>query len=255
MDNPQSALAAAVAQLVADWTNPTIADDVAGALTCSELESLAALFSAANAPGVARRWIAAHIAASAPACQEHSTEPSAMAAPPASPPPDTEYDHAGGPPRLQTKGDVLGRPAVFTLHPGFEDSQGPELTATATVRVSLRYRVDLHFTVVFRQQPDSAWETLDIRCTKKNRLSSVKAVRPHIAPAAAAVLEAQGAALDSLFAIARERQAAYRLAEADRQRAAATDAWRRAAAAEEEFARFGICEARAAAVLNEIRSA
>ncbi|MET9083679.1 hypothetical protein ABZX77_17590 [Streptomyces sp. NPDC004237] len=175
-----------------------------------------------------------------------------MASPHASVPPSPAHDHSSGPPSLRVTADVLGRPADFTLHPEFADSEAPGLIPAVTVRVSLRYRIALRFTVVFHQRADSTWHPVGIRCTQDHWLSSVKAVQPHITPAAAAVLKEQLAALDGLLAIARERRAAYALAEVHRRRAATVEARRRTGEAEEEFARYGISEDRAAAVLEQI---
>ncbi|WP_369228433.1 hypothetical protein AB5J52_48150 (plasmid) [Streptomyces sp. R39] len=121
-----------------------------------------------------------------------------------------------------------------------------------TVRASLQYRIALRFSVAFQQRADCTWEPVGIRCAQNHRLSSVKAVQPHITPAAAAVLEEHRAAIDGLLAIARERRAAYALAEVHRRRAATAEAQRRTGEAEEEFARYGISEDRAAEVLEQI---
>ncbi|MGP4049332.1 hypothetical protein [Streptomyces sp. 2A115] len=166
--------------------------------------------------------------------------------------PTTSYDHSAGPPELQVPGEVGGRTAAFTLRPKFADSVDPGPLLGVAVRVATHFRIPLTFTATFKQVTGERWELVRVLCDQDDYLASVRAVRPQVAPAAAKVLEEQRAQMEPLFAVARERQAAYALAEVYRARNAAADAHRRMDAAEDEFSLFEVCEERAATVLSQL---
>ncbi|MEU2284226.1 hypothetical protein ABZ614_20160 [Streptomyces sp. NPDC013178] len=166
--------------------------------------------------------------------------------------PSTSYDHSAGPPELQVSGEIGGRTAVFTLRPKYADSVDPGPQLGVAVRVATHFRIPLSFTATFKQAADERWELVRVLCDQDDYLASVRAVRPQVAAAAANVLEEQRAQMEPLLAVARERQAAYALAEVYRARSAAAEAHRRMDAAEDEFSSFAVCEERAAAVLGEL---
>lgn len=174
----------------------------------------------------------------------HSTDPT--------PRPFTAYDHSAGPPELRVSGEVGGRPALFTLCPKFADNMDPGPLLGVAVRVDTHFRIPLTFTATFKQAAGERWELARVLCRQDDYLASVRAVRPKIAEAAAKVLQEQRAQMEPLFAVARERQAAYALAEVYRARTAAADAHRRVDAAEDEFDLFEVCEERAAEVLGQL---
>jgi hypothetical protein len=166
--------------------------------------------------------------------------------------PSTSYDHRAGPPELQVAGEIGGRSAVFTLRPKYADAVDPGPLPGAAVRVATHFRIPLTFTATFKQVADERWELDRILCDQDDCLASVRAVRPQVAAAAANVLEEQRAQMEPLLAVARERQAAYALAEVYRARSAAAEAHRRLDAAEDEFSLFAVSEERAAVVMGEL---
>jgi hypothetical protein len=174
----------------------------------------------------------------------NSTDPAAH--------PSAAYDHSAGPPELRVSGQVGGRPALFTLFPKFADSTDPGPLLGVAVRVATHFRIPLTFTATFKQVAGERWELVRVLCNRDDYFASVRAVRPKVAEAAAEVLQEQRVQMEPLFAVARERQAAYALAEVYRARTAAADAHRRVDAAEDEFGLFEVCEERAAEVLGQL---
>ncbi|MDX3578144.1 hypothetical protein [Streptomyces sp. FL07-04A] len=166
--------------------------------------------------------------------------------------PATSYDHSVGPPELQVSGEVGGRTAVFTLRPTFAESVDPGPLLGVAVHVATHFRIPLTFTATFNQVTGERWELVRVLCDQDDYLSSVRTVRPQVAACAARVLEEQRAQMEPLLAVAREREAAYALAEVYRARTAAADAHRRVDAAEDEFGLFEVCEERAAAVITQL---
>ncbi|MFI7405937.1 hypothetical protein ACIBW9_36645 [Streptomyces sp. NPDC049541] len=162
------------------------------------------------------------------------------------------YDHSAGPPELRVSGEVGGRPALFTLCPKFADSADPGPLLGVAVSVATHFRIPLTFTATFKQVAGEQWELVRVLCKQDDWLASVRAVRPKIAEAAARVLQEQRAQLEPLFAVARERQAAYALAELYRARTAAAEAHRRVDEAEDEFGLFEVCEERVVEVLGQL---
>jgi hypothetical protein len=141
--------------------------------------------------------------------------------------PSTSYDHSAGPPELKVSGEIGGRTAVFTLRPKYADSVDPGPQLGVAVRVATHFRIPLTFTATFKQVADERWELVRVLGDQDDYLASVWAVRPQVAAAAATVLEEQRAQMKPLLAVARERQAAYALAEVYRARSAAAEAHRR----------------------------
>ncbi|MFF0386804.1 hypothetical protein [Streptomyces sp. NPDC004286] len=166
--------------------------------------------------------------------------------------PSSSYDHAVEPPRLQVSGDVAGRTASFSFRPKVADSADPAPRPGVAVRVALRFRIPLVFTVTFEQTPTGCWEPVRVLCDQDDHLASVRAVRPQVAPAAAKLLAEHAARLEPLLAVAFERRAAYALSEVYRLRTAAAEAHRRTDAAEDEFCLFAVSEERAAEVMGQI---
>ncbi|MGW0844323.1 hypothetical protein ACWD26_30120 [Streptomyces sp. NPDC002787] len=166
--------------------------------------------------------------------------------------PATAYDHCAGPPELRVSGEVFGRAATFTLRPKFSDYVGDNPLPGVAVRVTTHFRIALDFTATFQQVTGGHWEPVRVLCRQDDYLASVRTVRPHVAPAAAKVLEEHRAELEPLLAAAREREAAHALAEVHRARLAAADAHRRVEAAEDEFSLFGVGEERAATVISQL---
>jgi hypothetical protein len=172
----------------------------------------------------------------------HPTDPTTQSS--------TGYDHRAGLPELRVCGEIGGRSAVFTLRSKYADDPGVQLGVT--VRVTTHFRIPLAFTATFKRAAAERWELVGVLCDQDDNLASVRAVRPQVAAAATTVLEEQRAQLEPLLAVARERQAAYALAEVYRARSAAAEAHRRVATAEDEFSVFAVGEERAAAVLGEL---
>ncbi|MFB8407799.1 hypothetical protein [Streptomyces sp. NPDC055912] len=169
--------------------------------------------------------------------------------------PAEHFDHSRPVPSLEVHGRLGSREARFTLHPTISHhAPDGRPTPGILVDVSTRFRIPLVFTVTFWRSEDGSWEALPVRCRQDGYLASVRAVMPHVAAAAAKIIEGRNDELRPLLRVAQEREAAHALAAVHRARQEVAEASCRARHEEALFEQVGISEARATTVMAALQS-